>query len=208
MNWLSTLVAHYGYWTVAAAIGLESMGIPVPGETALVTAAVYAGATHNLNIAMVILAAITGAIVGDNIGFLVGRQFGYRLLLRHGSLFRLTTARIKLGQFLFVRHGGKMVFFGRFIAVLRALAALLAGVNCMPWPRFLIFNAAGGIVWAGGYGMLAYLLGERVERFTRPVAIAAAVGAVFAGIGVIWFVRGHEAQLEAEAERALPGPLQ
>ena len=127
-----------------------------PGETALVTAAVYAGATHNLNIAMVILAAITGAIVGDNIGFLVGRQFGYRLLLRHGSLFRLTTARIKLGQFLFLRHGGKMVFFGRFIAVLRALAALLAGVNCMAWPRFLIFNAAGGIVWAGGYGTLAY----------------------------------------------------
>jgi membrane protein DedA with SNARE-associated domain len=208
MSWLSTLVAHYGYWTVAAAIGLESMGIPVPGETALVTAAVYAGATHNLNIAMVILAAVTGAIVGDNIGFLVGRQFGHRLLVRHGSLIRLTTARIKLGQFLFMRHGGKMVFFGRFIAVLRALAALLAGVNCMAWPRFLIFNAAGGIVWAGGYGMLAYLLGERVERFTRPVAIAAAVAAVFAGIGVVWFVRGHEAQLEAEAEKALPGPLQ
>jgi membrane protein DedA with SNARE-associated domain len=208
MSWLSTLVAHYGYWTVAAAIGLESMGIPVPGETALVTAAVYAGATHKLNIAMVILAAISGAIVGDNIGFLVGRHFGHRLLVRHGSLFRLTTARIKLGQFLFMRHGGKMVFFGRFIAVLRALAALLAGVNCMAWPRFLIFNAAGGIVWAGGYGMLAYLLGERVERFTRPVAIAAAVGAVFVGIGVVWFVRGHEAQLEAEAEKALPGPLQ
>jgi membrane protein DedA with SNARE-associated domain len=208
MSWLSTLVARYGYWTVAAAIGLESMGIPVPGETALVTAAVYAGATHNLNIAMVILAAVTGAIVGDNIGFLVGRQFGHRLLVRHGSLIRLTTARIKLGQFLFMRHGGKMVFFGRFIAVLRALAALLAGVNCMAWPRFLIFNAAGGIVWAGGYGMLAYLLGERVERFTRPVAIAAAVAAVFAGIGVVWFVRGHEAQLEAEAEKALPGPLQ
>jgi membrane protein DedA with SNARE-associated domain len=208
MSWLSTLIAHYGYWTVAAAIGLESMGIPVPGETALVTAAVYAGATHNLNIAMVILAAIAGAIVGDNVGFLVGRQFGYRLLLRHGSLFRLTTARIKLGQFLFLRHGGKMVFFGRFIAVLRALAALLAGVNCMAWRRFLIFNAAGGIVWAGGYGMLAYLLGERVERFTRPVAIAAAAGAVFAGMAFVWFVRAHEAQLEAEAEKALPGPLQ
>ena len=179
----------------------RAWAIPVPGETVLVTAAVYAGATHNLNIAMVILAAITGAIVGDNIGFLVGRNSGIDCCCVTASLFRLTTARIKLGQFLFLRHGGKMVFFGRFIAVLRALAALLAGVNCMAWPRFLIFNAAGGIVWAGGYGTLAYLLGERVERFTRPVAIAAAVGAVFAGIGVVWFVRGHEAQLRPRPKR-------
>lgn len=208
MGSLSTLVEHYGYWAVAVAIGLESMGIPMPGETVLVTAAIYAGVSHNLNIVTVIAAAITGAIVGDNIGFLIGRRFGYRLLLRYGNVFRLTTARIKLGQFLFLRHGGKMVFFGRFIAVLRAMAALLAGVNCMAWSRFLIFNAAGGIVWAGGYGTAAYILGERVERFTTPVAIVAGVAAVFAAIGVFWFVRGHEAQLEAEAERALPGPLQ
>ena len=201
------VVARHGYWIVAAAVGLESMGVPVPGETILVTAAVYAGATHQLNIVMVIVSATVGAIVGDNLGYLIGRRFGYPLLVRYGSLLRMTTSRIKLGQFLFLRHGGKVVFFGRFIAVLRALAAALAGVNCMPWSRFLVFNAAGAMAWAGGYGTLAYLLGERVERFTKPVGIAVVVGAVAAGVLFVWFVQRHEARLEAEAERILPGPL-
>jgi membrane protein DedA with SNARE-associated domain len=203
---LSALVARHGYWLVAAAIGLESMGIPVPGETMLVAAAVYAGATHRLNIGVVIAAAIAGAIVGDGAGFLIGRRYGHRLLLRYGASIGMTPARIKLGQYLFLRFGGSVVFFGRFIALLRALAALLAGINCMPWPRFLLCNAAGAIVWAGSYGTLAYLFGERVERATRPVGIAVVVGALCASFFVIRFLRHHEAQLEAEAERALPGP--
>jgi len=207
MTSLSALVARHGYWMVAAAVGLESMGIPVPGETILVSAAVYSGATHQLNIVIVIAAAMVGAIVGDNLGYLVGLRFGYPLIVRYGSLLQITTPRIKLGQFMFQRHGGKVVFFGRFIAVLRALAALLAGVNCMAWPRFLVFNAAGAVVWAGAYGTVAYLLGERVERFTKPVGIAVVVSAFSAGVLFIRFVRRHEARLEAEAERMLPGPL-
>jgi membrane protein DedA with SNARE-associated domain len=174
------------------------MGIPVPGETILVSAAVYSGATHQLNIVIVIVAAMVGAIVGDNLGYLLGLRFGYPLIVRYGGLLKITTSRIKLGQFMFLRHGGKVVFFGRFIAVLRALAALLAGVNCMAWPRFLVFNAAGTV---------AYLLGERVERFTKPVGIAVVVSAFSAGVLFIRFVRRHEARLEAEAERMLPGPL-
>jgi membrane protein DedA with SNARE-associated domain len=207
MSSLSALVAQHGYWIVAAGVGLESMGIPLPGETMLVSAAVYAGATHQLNIVTVIATAAFGAVIGDSVGYFVGRRYGYPLLLRHGSLLRMTPARIKLGQFLFLRHGGKVVFFGRFIALLRVLAALLAGVNCMPWPRFLVFNAAGAVIWTGAYGTLAYLLGEQVERFTRPVGIAVVVGAVAAGILFMWFIRRHEAQLEEEAERKLPGPL-
>jgi membrane protein DedA with SNARE-associated domain len=203
---LSALVARHGYWVVAAAIGVESMGIPVPGETILVAAAVYAGATHRLNIGIVIAAAIAGAIVGDGAGFLIGRRYGHRLLLRYGSAIGMTPARIKLGQYLFLRFGGGVVFFGRFIALLRALAAVLAGINCMPWRRFFVCNVAGAIVWAGGYGTLAYLFGERLERATRPVGIAVVVGALCASFFVIRFLRGHEAQLEAEAERALPGP--
>ena len=119
----------------------------------------------------------------------------------------MTPARIKLGQYLFLRFGGSVVFFGRFIALLRALAAVLAGINCMPWPRFAVFNAAGAVAWAGGYGMLAYLFGERVERVTKPVGIAVVVGALISTVFVLRFLRHHEAQLEAEAERVLPGPL-
>jgi membrane protein DedA with SNARE-associated domain len=207
MTSLASMVAQHGYWIVGAAVGLESMGIPLPGETILVSAAVYAGATGHLDIVGVVLAATIGAIAGDNVGFLIGRRFGYPLLVRYGYLFRMTTSRIKLGRFLFLRHGGKLVFFARFVAVLRALAALLAGVNCMPWRRFLIFNAAGAVAWAGGYGMLAYLFGERVERLTRPVGIAMVAVAVAGALAVIWLARRHEARLEAEAERMLPGPL-
>jgi membrane protein DedA with SNARE-associated domain len=204
---LTDLISTHGYWIVAAAVALESMGIPAPGETALVTAAIFAGTTHRLNIAFVIIAAATGAIVGDNLGYVVGRRFGYTILLRYGHLARLHAGRIKLGQFLFARHGGKVVFFGRFVAVLRALAALLAGINCMDWRRFFLFNASGGIVWAAGYGFAAYFFGERLESVRSAVAVTGILLAATACVGGIWWTRRHEATLQAEAERALPGPL-
>jgi membrane protein DedA with SNARE-associated domain len=204
---LASLIASNGYWVVAIVVALESMGIPMPGETTLVTAAIYAGTTHRLNIWFVIAAAAAGAIAGDNIGYFLGRRFGLRLLLRYGPLLRIGTPRIKLGRYLFYRHGGKVVFFGRFIAILRALAAILAGINCMPWRRFLFFNATGGVVWAATYGLGAYQAGEYVETLSGRVGIvvvAAVVAAVAAGL---WFVRQHEAELERRAEAALPGPL-
>jgi len=204
---LASLISPHGYWIVAAVVGLESMGIPAPGETALVTAAILAGTTHRLNIALVIVAAAIGAIVGDNIGYLLGRRFGYGLLLRYGHLVRIHAGRIRLGQFLFARHGGKVVFFGRFVAVLRALAALLAGINRMDWRRFIFFNASGGILWASGYGVAAYVVGERLERLRGPVAIAGVAAAATLCAGGIWWMRGHEATLQAKADRALPGPL-
>jgi len=183
------------------------MGIPAPGETALVTAAIVAGTTHRLNIVFVIVAAAVGAIVGDNLGYILGRRFGYRLLLRFGAVVRLSTARIKLGQFLFARHGGKVVFFGRFVAVLRALAALLAGINFMDWRRFVLFNASGGILWADGYGGAAYVFGERLERVRGAFAIIGLLLAATACAGGVLWMRRHEAALQDEAERALPGPL-
>jgi membrane protein DedA with SNARE-associated domain len=204
---LANLVASHGYWVVATVVALESMGIPMPGETMLVTAAIYAGTTHRLNIGLVIAAAAIGAIVGDNVGYWIGREFGYRLLLRYGPLLRISTPRIKLGQYLFYRHGGKLVFFGRFIALLRALAALLAGTNRMPWWRFLFFNATGGIVWAVAYGMAAYAAGEYFVRLKGQVAFTGLVLAVAAAVVAFGFVRRHEAALESKAEKALPGPL-
>src|SRR5437899_6658336 len=135
-NFLHLLVT-YGYWAVAVFIAIESTGIPFPGETMLLVAAIYAGTTHHLSIALVILAAASGAIVGDNFGFWVGREGGYRLLRRYGRFIRLDERKLKLGQYLFLKHGGKVVFFGRFVAVLRAWAAFLAGTNRMGWERFL-----------------------------------------------------------------------
>ena len=141
---LDDLLSNFGYVAVFALVGVESLGIPAPGETMLVTAAVYAGATHNLEIAGVILAAIAGAIGGDNIGYAVGRRGGYKLLLRHGHRLRIKESHIKVARYAFDRHGGKVVFLGRFVAVLRTYAAFLAGVGQMEWKRFLGWNAAGG----------------------------------------------------------------
>src|SRR5262245_59879520 len=123
------------------------MGLPLPGESVLVLAAMYA-TQHAHSITAVVAAAAVGAVLGDNVGYWIGREFGYRLLRRHGSRVGLSPNKIKLGQYLFLRHGGTVVFFGRFVAVLRVLAAVLAGVNRMDWRRFLVANAAGAILLA------------------------------------------------------------
>jgi len=204
---LNHLIAQHGYWVVAMVVGLESMGVPLPGETTLVSAAVYAGSTHELNIWLLTAAAALGAIAGDNAGFWIGRQYGYALLLRYGYLVRLSERRIKLGQFLFDRHGGKVVFFGRFVAFLRVIAALLAGVNCMDWRRFLVFNALGGVTWAALFGWAGYAFGRKIEEITTSLAVFTAILAAAAFLAGMWFVRRHEVSLEEQAERAHPGPL-
>jgi membrane protein DedA with SNARE-associated domain len=205
-EYLKYLVATYGYWAVGIVIALESMGLPLPGESVLVLAALYAG-HHDLSIGGVVASAALGAITGDNVGYWVGREFGYRFLLRFGGYVGLSESKIKLGQYLFLRHGGKVVFFGRFVAILRILAAFLAGVNRMDWGRFLIANAAGGILWATGVGLGAYALGRAVLGVTGPLGIALACVGLVIVVGTVAFVRSHEAELEAQAERALPGPL-
>jgi len=192
---------------VALIVALESTGVPVPGETGLITAAVFAGSTHRLNIWLVLLAAIVGAIAGSSLGYFIGRTLGHRFLIKYGAHLHMNERRIKLGQYLFKRHGGKVVFFGRFVAVLRALASILAGVNYMDPRRFFFFNTAGAIVWALVFGLAAYSLGHELERLRRPAAIALSAVAVLAVAGGFWFIRRHEAALEAEADRALPGPV-
>jgi membrane protein DedA with SNARE-associated domain len=200
------LLATYGYFAVLLVVMLESAGIPLPGETILVSAAIYAGTTHNLKIGWVVAAAATGAIIGDNIGFWVGREFGRPLLERWGSHIGLDEKRLKLGQYLFARHGGKIVFFGRFVAFLRAFAALLAGVNRLSPARFFAFNAAGGMVWASLFGLGGYSLGHAIHRISGPLGwiglACALIGAVFA-----WrFFKAHEERLLAEAEAAAEQP--
>ncbi len=201
------LLATYGYWAVFVFIAIESTGIPFPGETMLLVAAIFAGTTHRLSLPLVIVAAASGAILGDNLGFLVGREGGYRLLRRYGPSLHLDERKLKLGQYLFMKHGGKVVFFGRFVAVLRAWAAFLAGVNRMRWSDFLLFNALGGIAWATLIGVGGYYLGDAVHRLKGPVAIISIVLAGLVIIASLLFVRRNEQRLEEEAEKALPGPL-
>src|SRR5947209_6914884 len=160
------LLATYGYWAVLLFVAVESMGIPFPGETMLLTAAIYAGTTHQLSLPLVIAAAAVGAILGDNLGFWIGREVGFRFLRRYGHFIRLDERKLKLGQYLFLRHGGKVVFFGRFIAVLRTWAAFLAGTNRMSWARFVLFNVLGGIIWATLFGVGGYALGGSIHRLT------------------------------------------
>ena len=199
-------ITTYGYLAIFVIVGMESAGIPMPGETVLVTAAILAG-EGTLRIYGVIGAAAAGAIVGDNCGYWVGREFGFPLVYRYGRYVRLDERRLKLGQYLFLKHGGKIVFFGRFVAVLRAFAAFLAGVNRFNWEEFFLYNAAGGIVWATIFGFGGFWLGRAFEHYARPVGVAALIAAVIGSVLAARFIRSHEQALEDEAERALPGPL-
>ena len=140
------LVNVYGLWVLFIGITLECIGIPVPGETMLVSFALYAGSTHRETIGSIMLVAATAATLGGVIGYITGRWIGLRLLVRYGKYFWLDGPRLKVGQYLFLRHGGKIVFFGRFIDLLRIAAAALAGANRMNWPYFLLMNALGGIL--------------------------------------------------------------
>ena len=200
--YIEPLVVQHGYWAVFVIVMMESAGVPLPGETALVLAAVFAGATGQLDIAWVIALAAAGAIIGDNIGFWFGRTYGLPFLQRYGQFIHLSENRLKLGQHLFARHGAKVVFFGRFVAVLRIFAALLAGVNRYGWGQFLFYNAAGGIIWATSFGLAGYFFGDAFNRVAGPLGVAALGAAIIGFLGAWWFARRHEQQMEAEASRS------
>ena len=204
---LDDLLSNFGYLAVFALIGIESLGIPAPGETMLVTAAVYAGATGNLLIEGVIAAAVAGAIIGDNIGYAIGRKGGYRLLLRHGAKLHINQNHLKVARYVFDRHGGKVVFFGRFIAILRTYAAFLAGVGQMEWKRFLAWNAAGGLAWATAFGLLGFYGQKAFERLSTPINIALGAIGILAIVVFTIALRRRTERLADAAEQAYPGPL-
>jgi membrane protein DedA with SNARE-associated domain len=207
MHLVQHLIHEYGLLTVAAIVGLECIGIPLPGETALLGAAIYAGTKHDLNIVAVIMTAAAAAIVGRMVGYVIGREFGYWLLLRYGNYVRMTEGRIKLGQYLFLRHGGKIVFVAQFIPVLRTFAGIFAGANMMPWRDFLLAHVVGAVAWAVTYGYAAYELGREFERLEGPIVIILLIATVASFIVGGIFIHRHETQLIGEAERAMPGPL-
>lgn len=201
---MENLLFHYSYGAIFLIVAIESMGVPVPGETILITAAVYAGTTHKLNIDLVILSASLGAIIGDNFGFWIGRAIGFPIIHRFGKYLRLNEKRLKVGQYLFYKYGGRVVFWGRFIGVLRIWAAFLAGVNHMNWQRFLAFNIAGGVLWATFFGTISYILGQEIISAEGSFRIIMLGAAAIVILGIYLYLRHHERQLSKEAEKVFP----
>jgi membrane protein DedA with SNARE-associated domain len=201
------LILTYGYLAVFALITAEYLGIPVPGETALIVAAAYAGHTHRLSVWLIFVLAVAAAVIGDYLGYLAGLKGGYRLLLRWGPVIRLDHAKIKAGWYVFARHGGKVVFISRFVTVLRTYAAFLAGTNRMRWGRFSLFNIAGGVTWAVTYTFVPYHGGQLLARLSTFVTIIGVALAAAMVTAVTLLLRRGAARLTARAETAFPGPL-
>lgn len=189
---IAQLLPVYGPWLVFGVVALESAGIPLPGETTLIAGAVLASVNPEISIVAIVTAAACGAIVGDNLGYWAGRRFGAPLLRRYGHYIRLDQNRLGLLQDLFNQYGGWMVFFGRFVALLRALAAMLAGANGMEWRRFFIFNGAGAVCWASLFGFGAYALGAKANQFASWFTVVFLAIAVIVGLLLTkFFLRRH-----------------
>ena len=205
---ISNIIASYGYLALFALVGAESLGIPLPGETALITAGIYAGHTHRLSPWLIFVVAASAAIIGDNIGFWIGRTGGYQMARRYGPKVRLDERKLKIARYLSDRHGTKMVFLGRFVSVLRTYAAFLAGATKMSWWRFLPANAAGGILWSAICTWAAYLAGHALQHVSGTITWILVGAAVLAIAAVLLLIRRQTSRLAARAEAAYPGPLE
>jgi membrane protein DedA with SNARE-associated domain len=211
-QWLTHAIDAFGYLLIFAAVGIESMGIPFPGETTLVAGAIYAGTGRGLNIFFVIVAASLGAIGGDNLGYTIGRYGGYPLLRKLIRALHLKESTLDVTQRYFERHGSKTVFIGRFFAILRCWAAFLAGVNQMKWRTFLVWNAAGGIIWAAIFGTLGFVLGNNLPLLGRILGTLGIVGTIFVSVLIVvllivWLLHHRRAERAAIALAALQSPV-
>jgi membrane protein DedA with SNARE-associated domain len=178
---VAPILDHWGYLAVAGLVFIEDFGVPVPGETILIVAAVYAGAGR-LNIVLVAVIAFFAAVLGDNVGYAIGRFGGHRLVERYGRYVLLTPARVEKAESFFTRHGGKVVTVARFVEGLRQANGIIAGMAGMPWRRFLVFNALGAALWVGAWVTFGGLAGAHldtlypaIQRYELYVLIAAAV---------------------------------
>jgi membrane protein DedA with SNARE-associated domain len=197
---VASLIPHIsseaGYIVTFVLIAVETMGIPVPGETALIASALAAH-RGDLDIVPLIALAAAAAIIGDNVGFAIGRKYGRRVFVKPGPLYNQRLALLDMGEPFFAKHGPKAVFLGRWVSGLRIASAWLAGMNKMAWPTFLFWNALGGICWATGVGLGAYYAGHAFEDVIAKVGVYGA-GAVLLVVGafVYWRHRRHKRALE------------
>jgi membrane protein DedA with SNARE-associated domain len=195
------LVETFGYPLLFAAVAAESSGVPVPGETGLITAAVLAS-RGKMQIELVIPIAALAAIVGDNIGYQIGRHGGRWLLERPGRFQRQRRQSLELGEPFFEKHGPKAVFFGRFLLGLRVWASWLAGATRMRWRAFFFWNALGGICWATGIGLAAYFLGSAASNAIEIFGIYGLVAVIIAALGVYIAHRRHQRRMRETIEQS------
>ena len=197
---MQPVLEHYGYLAVGGLVLLEDFGVPVPGEVLLIAAAVFAG-SGNMNIAVVFVVAVLGAIIGDNIGFAIGHFGGRPLAERFGRYILLTPERLDRAEGFFNRHGGKVVTVARFIEGLRQINGLLAGIAGMHWLTFLGYNALGAVLWVGTWAGLGYLAGDNIveiyAEFERDKWDAIGALAVVVAIVITHRVRRRRAHRPA-----------
>ncbi len=191
---IAPLLDHYGYVAVALLVGVEDFGVPVPGETILIAASIYAGAGR-LNFALVVLTAWVAAVVGDNIGFLIGRTGGHTLVLKFGRYIFLTPKRLATAEAFYQRYGGRIVLVARFFEGLRQANGLIAGITEMHWARFVLFNAIGAALWVGVWATLGFTAGDHIaviyQTVNRYLIGALVVALALATLGFLWHRRRH-----------------
>lgn len=198
---VNDLVVSCGYWAVLVIVALDSIAIPVPSVGVLIAAALFAGTTHRLEIGWVIAAGAGGAVVGYGVSYLAGHHAGHRLVVRHGHRIGLSERRLRFGRYVLARFGGRMLVIARFMPLLHTYGGLVVGSLRMPWRRFLVFNVLGGVVWAGGYGLAAYLLGGVIDRVSGPAGLVIGMAGAVALVGFLWFLSRSASRLESEAVR-------
>lgn len=201
------LVVTYGYLAVCVLVLAESFGVPIPGETSLIAAGTYAGATHRLSVWAIFAVAAAAAIAGGLAGYWIGDTGGYHLLRRWGKAVHFDEPKMKVARYLFDRHGVALVFFGRFVSVLRTYTAFLAGTARMRFDGFLVANVASGLVWSACYAFGAYLAGSTLKAVSTPLDIGFGVAAVVVMVAAVVVVHRHLGRFEERAETAYPGPL-
>jgi membrane protein DedA with SNARE-associated domain len=201
---VAELFATYGVWLVAGFIALESIGAPLPAEAAIMAAGFFAARTHDLDVRLLILVGSLAAIGGNALGFWIGRRYGYHLLSRYGHRVGLTEARLRIGQWLFVRYGGRFVLVARFLPFLRNMAAILAGANAMPQALFHVASGTAAIAWVAIYSLASYALGEAFADLASSAAIGLGIVAIAIIVAIPSLILRYEERLLAKAERELP----
>lgn len=196
------IIMVWGYWALAGFVLAESFGVPLPGEAALIVAGTYAGHAHHLSAWLIFVVAAAAAAVGSQVGYLLGRRGGYRLLRRWGPKVGLDERRLGASRYLFDTYGARVVFFGRFVSVLRTYSAFLAGTNNMSRSRFALANVAGAIVWAATYTYLSDRAGNTLQRASGLLTwvLLGAAAAVLFAVLLLW--RRRLGEFAARAHRA------
>lgn len=197
----------YGAWLVGILIMIECSGIPIPGETSLIASAIYAGTAHGPSIWIIASAAIAGASAGNVTGFLVGRLFGYRLLIRYGAYIRLPESRLKIGEYLFRHYGIAAIAVARFVPLLRSIMPLLAGANRMLFRPFLIASVSSAVAWVTIDALASFYFGQEIMHLSTAAMIGAVLLVVIVFTGITVLIGRNEQKWLLKAEMEFPGDL-